>query len=93
MNIMNLPEIQDAVEKAASQNPGKDIEVEVDTRKQLDEALKTKATSILLDNFSPKKLPNTIKHIRAHKNGLNIYIELSGGINIKNMGSDSKKCA
>ena len=84
-HLIGNPNLRDAVEKAASKNPGKDIEVEVDTRKQLEEALETKATSILLDNFSPKKLPNTIKHIRAHKNGLNIYIELSGGINIKNI--------
>ena len=84
-HLIGNPNLRDAVEKAASKNPGKDIEVEVDTRKQLEEVLETKATSILLDNFSPKKLPNTIKHIRAHKNGLNIYIELSGGINIKNI--------
>ena len=84
-HLIGNPNLRDAVEKASSKNPGKDIEVEVDTRKQLEEALETKATSILLDNFSPKKLPNTIKHIRAHKNGLNIYIELSGGINIKNI--------
>ena len=84
-HLIGNPDLQDAVEKAASQNPGKDIEVEVDTRKQLDEALKTKATSILLDNFSPKNLPETIKHIRSHKNGSNIYIELSGGINSENI--------
>ena len=62
-----------------------DIEVEVDTHQQLDDALETKATSILLDNFSPESLPKTIKHIRSHKNSSNIYIELSGGIHSDNI--------
>ena len=84
-HLRGNPNLKDAVEKAAKQNPDKDIEVEVDTREQLNEALKTKAISILLDNFLPKKLPETIKHIRSHKNGSNIYIELSGGINSNNI--------
>ena len=84
-HLIGNPDLKDAVDKAFSQNPGKDIEVEVDTRKQLDEVLETKATSILLDNFPPENLPNTINHIRSHKNGSNIYIELSGGINSDNI--------
>ena len=84
-HLIGNPNLKEAVSKAASQNPGKDIEVEVDTRKQLDEALETKATSILLDNFLPEHLPETIQHIRSHKNGSNIYIELSGGINSENI--------
>ena len=84
-HLIGNPDLKDAVEKAASKNPGKDIEVEVDTLEQIDEALETKATSILLDNFSPKSLPEIIKHIRSHKNGKNIYIELSGGINSSNI--------
>ena len=84
-HLIGSPNLKDAVEKAASQNPGKDIEVEVDTKEQLQEALQTKATSILLDNFSPESLPETITQIRSHKNGSNIYIELSGGINSDNI--------
>ena len=84
-HLIGNPNLKDAVEKAASKNPNKDIEVEVDTKEQLNEALETRATSILLDNFSPEKLPETIKHIRSHKNGKNIYIELSGGINSDNI--------
>ena len=84
-HLIGNPNLKDAVEKAASKNLGKDIEVEVDTKEQLKDVLETKATSILLDNFSPKSLPETIKHIRSHKNGKNIYIELSGGINSNNI--------
>ena len=77
--------LKKAVDNAAKLNPGKDIQVEVDTHKQLEEALETKATSILLDNFSSENLQDTINHIRSHKNGANIYIELSGGINSENI--------
>jgi nicotinate-nucleotide pyrophosphorylase (carboxylating) len=84
-HLIGNPNLKDVVEKAEKQNPGKDIEVEVDTIIQLKEALETKATSILLDNFSPKVLPKTVQHIRSHKNGSSIYIEVSGGINSNNL--------
>ncbi len=84
-HLAGNPDLSDAVAKAKSQNPNVDIEVEVDTAAQLHEALETKATSILLDNFSPHDLPEIIRYIRSHKNGKNIYIELSGGINSDNI--------
>lgn len=84
-HLIGNPSLKDLIEKAISKNPNKDIEVEVDTKEQLKEVLETKATSVLLDNFSPKILPETIKYIRTHKNGKNIYIELSGGINSDNI--------
>ena len=40
---------------------------------------------ILLDNFYPETLQETIYYIRSHKNGEKIYIELSGGINSDNI--------
>ena len=84
-HLIGSPNLKDAVDNAAKKNPGKDIQVEVDTKTQLEEALDTQATSLLLDNFSPETLSETIKYIRAHKNGKNIYIELSGGINPENI--------
>ena len=84
-HLIGSPSLREAVAKAAAQNPNVDIEVEVDTAEQLSEALETQATSILLDNFSPESLPETIRRIRSHKNGKNIYIELSGGINSGNI--------
>ncbi len=86
-HLIGNPSLKDLVAKAISKNPSKDIEVEVDTKEQLKDVLETKATSILLDNFSPTTLPETIKYIRAHKNGKNIYIELSGGINADNINN------
>ncbi len=86
-HLMGSSNLKEAVNNAAKHNPGKDIQVEVDTREQLEEALETQATSILLDNFSPTNLENIVKYIRSHKNGANIYIELSGGINAENIDS------
>ena len=57
-----------------------DIEIEVDTTEQLEVALNSSATSILLDNFKPEKLKKIITYIRSHPKGKNKYIELSGGI-------------
>ena len=84
-HLIGSSSLSKAVESAVKQNPGKDIEVEVDTKAQLREALETRATSILLDNFSSKALPDTINYIRSHKKGSDVYVELSGGINESNI--------
>ena len=68
-------------------NPNKDIQVEVDSNKQLGEVLKTKVTSILLDNFQPKSIDRAISMIRKKEKDKKIYIELSGGINMSNIDS------
>ena len=59
---------------------GKDIQVEADTINQVNQILKSGASSILLDNFKPKELAEVVHKIRTHPKGKNIYIELSGGI-------------
>ena len=61
------------------------IELEVDTLEQLDIVLQSKATSVLLDNFKPSDLTPAINKIRTHPNGINLYIELSGGITTKTL--------
>ena len=40
------------VAKAKHNNPGKDIQIEVDNKEQLEYALTSDANSILLDNFN-----------------------------------------
>ena len=84
-HLIGNPNIIEAVDKARRLNPNKDIQIEVDTKEQLDIALTTKASSILLDNFDPKTLPKTIQKIRENKRGKEIYIELSGGITQDNI--------
>ena len=86
-HLIGNPDIQDAARKACDANPGKDIQIEVDTIDQLHVALKTKATSILLDNFKPQDLPEAIQIIRTTTKENQIYIELSGGINKENLES------
>ena len=84
-HLAGNPNIKDAVEKAINENPGKDVQVEVDNADQLQAALYSKATSILLDNFSPKEVPAAINTIQQSERGEEIYIELSGGITKKNL--------
>ena len=84
-HLIGNPDIKDAVSKAVSANPDKDIQIEVDTVKQLYAALDTMATSVLLDNFNPEDLPEAVEIIRSSNRGSQIYIELSGGINKHNI--------
>ena len=79
-HLVGSPDIIQTVAKAKQENPGKDIQLEVDTKDQLEIALESDATSLLLDNFQPQNLPDVIQRIRSHNKGQNIYIELSGGI-------------
>ena len=84
-HLVGNPNIKDAVEKAINENPGKDVQVEVDNTEQLQAALYSKATSIMLDNFSPKEVPAAINAVQQSEQGEEIYIELSGGITKKNL--------
>ena len=84
-HLIGNSDFHNSVNNAFEKNPDKDIQIEVDTKEQLEQALTTKATSVLLDNFDPKVLPETIEYIRSHEKGKNLYIELSGGINAENL--------
>ena len=79
-HLIGNPDILQAVSKSKQDNPTKDIQIEVDTKDQLESALQSEADSILLDNFKPETLPDIIQMIRSYATGKNIYIELSGGI-------------
>ena len=79
-HLIGSPDIVQAVSKSKQANPTKDIQIEVDTKDQLDIALQSEVDSILLDNFKPETLSNIINNIRSHPKGKTLYIELSGGI-------------
>jgi len=79
-HLIGNPDIMQTTKEARAKNPDKDIEVEIDTTEQLEDALNSDATSILLDNFSPETLQETLSYIRAHPKGKQVYVELSGGI-------------
>ena len=79
-HLMGNPDIIQLVNRARSANPDAEIQIEVDTKEQLELALQSEATSVLLDNFSPEQLPSLIEYIRLNQKSDNLYIELSGGI-------------
>ncbi len=67
----------------AKKTRGKKVEVEVETFEQAIEAASENPYMIMLDNFSSKEAGKTIKELR--KTGYKNKIELSGGINLKNL--------
>jgi nicotinate-nucleotide pyrophosphorylase (carboxylating) len=57
--------------------PGIEIEIEVRTRAELDEALAAGATHLLLDNLTPAQAKQWIAHVARRAT-----VELSGGITL-----------
>ena len=85
-HLIGNPDIMQTTKEARAKNPDKDIEVEVDTKEQLEVALNSDATSVLLDNFAPDTLQETLSYIRSHPKGKQVYVELSGGITEDTIG-------
>ena len=79
-DLMGNSDILKIVSQAKTSNPNSDIQVEVDTIDQLNVVLASDATSILLDNFKPETLPDVLQKIKLHPKGVNMYVEVSGGI-------------
>jgi len=70
-----------AIEGARRTAPhGLQIEVEVDTIRQLDEALEGDADIILLDNFSDARIEEAMSHVRQYEP--QPLIEISGGVTL-----------
>ncbi len=59
------------------------IQVEIDTKKQLEECLKHKIDAVLLDNMEPQKIKECIQIIK--ESNQKIFIEVSGGITFKTL--------
>jgi nicotinate-nucleotide pyrophosphorylase (carboxylating) len=83
--------IRAAVERAKAL--GVPFEIEVSTRDQIDEALACGATHLLLDNLSPGRAAEEIRHINGRA-----IVELSGGITLASLrgyaetGADYVSC-
>ena len=73
--------IKEMLEKAKSSNVP--IQVEIDTKKQLEECLKHKIDAVLLDNMDPQKIKECVQIIK--KSNQKIFIEVSGGITFKTL--------
>ena len=99
MNLNEMIMIKDnhlAVEKSienilhkAKKTKGK-IEVEVETQKDAILCARLGVDIIMLDNFSPTKIKNTIKKLTEHKLRNKVILEASGRINSKNITKYAK---
>lgn len=76
--------ILDAVARATQLSPSAFIEVEIETLDQLQEALETGASRLLLDNFTPQMLREALKLRDAHAAQRKL-LEASGGITLENV--------
>ena len=79
-HIMAAGSITAAIAEARRIAADKPVEVEVETREQLDEAISAGADIIMLDNFTPATMTDAVTHTRALTEG-RIKLEASGGIN------------
>jgi len=77
--------VKQAVEGIRKLNPLLLIELEVDNQSQIKEGLRAGVEGFLLDNMHPKQIKECVQIIRSFQGGKNIFIEASGGINMKNI--------
>ena len=68
----------------------KKIEVEVENQEEAVLAASADANIIMLDNFTPKEIINTINILKKSKLRKQVKLEASGGINEKNIGVYAK---
>lgn len=62
------------------------VEVEVETLEQLEEALKTEADIIMLDNMDPETLRVAVERVRlVRQKGHKVLLEASGGVSTENI--------
>jgi nicotinate-nucleotide pyrophosphorylase (carboxylating) len=60
-HIMACGGIEQAIETARRNHPGKPVEIEVETEEQLERALVAGADIVMLDNFSPERMIAAVK--------------------------------
>jgi nicotinate-nucleotide pyrophosphorylase (carboxylating) len=68
----------------------KKIEVEVENQEDALLASSSGANIVMLDNFSPKEIINTVNQLKKSKLRQRVKLEASGGINEKNIASYAK---
>ena len=77
--------ISRAVSRLRSHAPGLMVELEIENREELVQGLEAGVDAFLLDNLSPAEVQAYVAVIRSHPDGKDIFIEASGGINLKNI--------
>lgn len=82
--------IENAVKKIKSMDFELPVEIETENKEQIKEALAAGVDGFLLDNMKPVKTAECVELIRSYKNGNDIFIEASGGINLDTLESYCK---
>jgi len=79
-------DIQKAVKQARETvSFSKKIEIEVSTVEEALEAIKSGADIVMLDNFSPKEIRETMRMLKKNRLRDKVLVEASGGINEQNL--------
>lgn len=81
-HILACGSITKAVEEAHFRNPDAMIEVEVESLQEMHEAMQTKATRLLLDNFSIDMLKQAVQESEKK-----VALEASGNVTLENIAS------
>ena len=84
-HIIAAGSIMGAIESTQKSSINLPLELEVDNIDQIKEALKIGVDGFLLDNMNADTVRLAVSTIRKTKNGDDIFIEASGGINLKNI--------
>lgn len=74
--------IADAVRRAKLRWPGRGVEVECDTRAQVEEAVAAGADMVLLDNMTPAQVVECVRLVDGRA-----LVEVSGGVTIDTVGA------
>jgi nicotinate-nucleotide pyrophosphorylase (carboxylating) len=70
-----------ALDRATARHPARELEVEVRSKEELEEALRFGVGRVLLDNFSPEAAAEAAKLVAGRTE-----IEISGGVDLQNLG-------
>lgn len=77
--------IRNAIDSIKKLNINLPIELEVDTKDQLMEALDHGINGFLLDNMTPQQCKECVQLIRGSHGGYKVFVEASGGITLKTL--------
>lgn len=79
-HIMACGGIEQAIQTARSNHPGRPVEIEVETEEQLERALVAGADIVMLDNFSPERMVAAVRQTAGRAK-----LEASGNITDDNL--------
>lgn len=79
-HILACGGIEQAIQTARNNHPGRPVEIEVETEEQLEQALVAGADIVMLDNFSPERMVAAVKQTAGRAK-----LEASGNITDDNL--------